>query len=70
MSVNYFVERYIGYDGCNWFLGFYGVDGGKISMEAATTTTLDCASEALTEQEQTYLVALRDVAEYRNEENR
>jgi len=64
------VERYIGYGGCNWFLGFYGINGSNISMEPATTTNLDCNSQELTNQEQTYLGALHCVVEYRNEDNR
>ena len=70
LSVNYFVERYAGYGGCNWFLGVYGLEGINVRMETVATTTLNCESQEIMEQEQTFMAALLDVAYFRNEDNR
>ena len=70
LSVNYLVERYAGYGGCNWFLGVYGMDGSQVRMETAATTTLNCDSEGITEQEQTFMAALLNVAYYKNQDNK
>ncbi|MFN2125856.1 MAG: META domain-containing protein [Candidatus Promineifilaceae bacterium] len=69
VGVNYFVERYDGYGGCNWFLGVYGLDDGNMRMETAATTTINCESQEITEQEQTFMAALLNVTQFRNEDN-
>jgi len=67
LTVNYFVDRYAGYGGCNWFLGIYGLEGSTLRMNMPARTSIYCESEGVVEQESTYIGALTNITEYRME---
>jgi len=70
LSLNYLVERYAGYGGCNWFMGVYDTDDSNLRMEIPTKTTIFCESESVTQQEATYMSALVNVTEYSIEDDK
>ncbi|MCB0181966.1 MAG: META domain-containing protein [Anaerolineae bacterium] len=70
LSLNYFVERYAGYGGCNWFLGVYGTDGSSLRMQTPAATTIYCESEGVVQQEATYMTALVNVTEFKMEDGK
>ena len=63
-SLNFMVERYAGYGGCNWFLGVYGVDGPSMRLEAPAMTVGGCTDAALIDQEATFTSLLWNVTRY------
>jgi heat shock protein HslJ len=63
-TLNFFVQRYGGYGGCNWFLGVYGMDETNLRLRAPAETRTLCDEPGVMEQEGTYLVALRNILTY------
>jgi heat shock protein HslJ len=58
-SVFYFWDRYVGFDGCNWFLGVYEADqAGGLTMQTPGHTRAVCEDEDLQQQSSTYFSAL------------
>ncbi|HMN28791.1 MAG TPA: META domain-containing protein, partial [Caldilineaceae bacterium] len=71
-SVNFLVERYTGYGGCNWFLGVYtsGTDGSLRMQTPATSIPAVCEPAGVMGQETTFMSALLNVTEYQIEEGK
>lgn len=63
-TVNYFLTRYGGYGGCNWFLGVYDVDESNMRMMTPAQTRGFCDEPGVMEQEGTFMSALINVTEY------
>jgi heat shock protein HslJ len=64
LTLNIFIERYAGYDGCNWFLGVYGVDGDTLRFNTPAMTSFICKDEAISAQGATYDAALVNITRY------
>lgn len=69
-TLNFFVERYGGYGGCNWFLGVYSVDETNLRLRAPAETRTICDEPGVMQQEGTYFVALRNILTYTLEDGR
>ena len=67
LTLNMLVDRYAGYNGCNWFLGVYDVDGVELSLYTPATTAFICEDEAVSAQAATYSAALVNVTRYEME---
>jgi heat shock protein HslJ len=67
LTVNYLVERYAGFGGCNWYMGVYSTDGSNLWMETPATTAVICESQELMEQEGIFETSLVNVTEYKME---
>lgn len=67
-SVTYFWERYVGFDGCNWFLGVYSATTeGELTMMTPVQTFHVCGPVELDEQSATYVTNLLNVTAYQLE---
>jgi len=67
-TVTYFWERYVGFDGCNWFLGVYSaITEGELTMMTPAQTFHACGPVELDEQSATYVSSLLNVTEYQLE---
>lgn len=68
-SVNFLVERYTGYGGCNWFLGVYTADeSGLLRIQTpATTVPAICEPVGIMDQEGTFMASLLNITEYQLE---
>jgi heat shock protein HslJ len=67
LTLNMFVERYGGYDGCNWFIGVYAVDGDTLRFDTPAITSFICQDEAISAQGATYDSALVNITRYEME---
>ena len=68
VSVTYFWDRYMGYDGCNWFLGVYSTDtGGELHMMQPLKTRDICEPEEVYEQSLYFAGALLNATAYAHE---
>ncbi len=56
--------RVSGDSGCNRFMGSYEVNGPRLTLSQLASTRRACLSDALNQQEQTYLRALESVVRY------
>ena len=64
-TLNFFVERYAGFSGCNYYLAAYSIDGNSISLLGPTQTILQCAEpEGVMEQEATFIGILQNATEF------
>ena len=67
-SVNYFWDRYMGFDGCNWFLGVYSADTeGNLQMMEPLSTRDICEPEEAYEQSIYFAGALLNATNYARE---
>ncbi|MFN2203936.1 MAG: META domain-containing protein [Caldilineaceae bacterium] len=66
-SLNFMIDRYNGYTGCNFILGTFYVDGDSLTINFPSSTAGPCASEDLTNQEENYLSAITAVDSYKIE---
>jgi heat shock protein HslJ len=66
-SLNFMIDRYNGYTGCNFILGTFYVDGDSLTINFPSSTGGPCASEDLTTQEENYLSAITAVDSYKVE---
>ena len=69
-TVNFFWDRYAGFDGCNWFLGVYdaNVEGeGDLRMYTPARTMNFCDPAELSEQASMFSSMLLNVTEYAQE---
>ncbi|MCL4857833.1 MAG: META domain-containing protein [Caldilineaceae bacterium] len=69
-TLNFFLERYAGYGGCNWFLGVHSVSETNMRLLTPSTTRIFCDEPGVMEQEATYMVALRNIITYSLEDQR
>jgi heat shock protein HslJ len=67
LTLNMVVERYAGYNGCNWFLGVYDVDGEGIRFNTPAMTAFICQDEAVSSQAATYSSSLVNITRYEME---
>ncbi len=67
LTVNYFVERYAGFGGCNWYLGVYTTNGSELRMQTPATTSDICEPAGLMAQEGTFMSSLLNITEYKME---
>ncbi len=65
-SVHFMAERYSGYNGCDWFLGVYRVDGNTVRMEMPAATQYGCGEDQtdLIDQAATYTDGLENITVY------
>lgn len=63
-TLNFFVERYAGYGGCNWFLGVYSVNETELRLNTPADTQTLCDEPGVMEQEGTYMSALWNIISY------
>jgi heat shock protein HslJ len=67
-SLLFFLDRYAGYDGCNWFLGVYNTTpAGGIRMFTPSSTRELCAPAERSDQAATYRLALVNVTNFERE---
>lgn len=57
-TLNFFIIRYGGFGGCNWYLGVYDVDGSALRMNMPTQTRNLCEPVGIMDQEGTFMSAL------------
>ena len=70
-TLSFGVERYSGSGGCNYFLGVYDTNYDTLRLGTPAQTNLTCESpEGLMKQEASYLQALANVVEYREEDGK
>lgn len=63
-SVTYFIDRYAGFDGCNWFLGVYQANAdGTMTNYSPSQTRILCEGD-LGEQGGTFVSALLNVTNW------
>ena len=68
LTVGFSVGRYLGFGGCNYFLGVYNVEGDALTFYTPAMSVLECADpEGIMEQEATYMSLLVNVTEYRED---
>ncbi len=63
-TLNYLGERYIGYGGCNFFLGVYSAEGQALIMYSPAMSEVVCEDTAVANQEDTFMSALLNTIEY------
>ena len=64
-TVNFFVDRYAGTGGCNYFLGVYNTDGSAIQILTPSQSRVVCAEpEGIMEQDATFVSTLLNSVEY------
>jgi len=64
-SVNYFIDRYAGFDGCNWFLGAYTATAdGELRNFTPSSTRNVCEPPELQDQSDTFVSALLNSIEF------
>ena len=64
-SVTYFWDRYMGFDGCNWFLGVYSADSdGTLHMMEPLSSRVICEPEDAYEQSLYFAGALLSATSY------
>ncbi|HXV98376.1 MAG TPA: META domain-containing protein [Anaerolineae bacterium] len=67
-TLNMMVDRYVGFGGCNWFLGVYGVSDDTLRFQMPASTPLLCDEPpGVMNQEGTYMTALLNVTEFQKE---
>lgn len=70
-TLNFFVSRYAGFAGCNYYLAAYDIDGDSISMFGPSATRLLCETpEGVMEQEATFIGILQNALAYQVEGDR
>ena len=60
-TVNFFLSRYAGYDGCNWFLGVYEVVDPGLYMYSPSQTRIYCPDNP---QQGMLIASLMNILEY------
>jgi heat shock protein HslJ len=67
-TLNMFVDRYVGFSGCNWFLGVYAVSDDTLRFQTPASTRLYCTEPPdVMNQEATYMTALVNITEFQME---
>lgn len=67
-TVNYFLDRYAGFDGCNWFLGVYSANAnGEMRNSTPSRTINICEPPELFDQAGLFVSSLLNVTEYKIE---
>ncbi len=70
-TLNFFVERYTGFSGCNYYLAAFDIDVDSISMYGPTQTVLQCDKpDGVMEQEATFIGILQNSTAYRVDEDK
>jgi len=64
LTVNFMIDRYNGYTGCNYMLGTFDAKAESIIVHWPSTSAGECADEALAKQESNFLSALTAVNAY------
>ena len=64
LTLNILADRYMGYNGCNWFLGVYDINGAELRFNTPATTADICEEEAISAQSATYMSALVNITRY------
>ena len=64
MTLSLLVERYAGFNGCNWFLGVYDIVSDELRFNTPATTAFLCEDEAVSTQAATYMSALVNTTNY------
>lgn len=60
-TINFFLSRYAGYGGCNWFLGTYDVNDANLYIRTPSQTRIFCPDNP---QEGIFLASLMNTIEY------
>jgi len=69
-TLNFFIERYTGFSGCNYYLAAFDIEGDSIGMYGPTQTLLQCDEpEGVMEQESTFIGVLQNSTAYRVDED-
>ena len=67
-SVIFFWDRYLGFDGCSWFMGVYSATmDGELHIETPLSTPHQCASDDLLEQSSLFTAYLLSATNYTRE---
>lgn len=64
LTTNFLADRYTGSGGCNWYLGTYAVDAEQMRLNSPATTALQCADEAVNEQEARFFNIMANTIAY------
>lgn len=70
LTLNMLVDRYAGYNGCDWFLGVYDIEGDTLRYNTPATTATACEDIALSTQAATYMSALVNITQYELEDDK
>ena len=57
-SVNFLLDRFTGYAGCNYFVGTYSVEGDTVRFDPPAVTTGICEDDQVLQQEEALLTIL------------
>jgi heat shock protein HslJ len=69
-NVIYFLSRYSGYGGCNWFLGVYELGERSARMYVPAQTRFGCQDLDAIKQEATFMSGLMNTTEYELEDDK
>lgn len=64
LTLNMLADRYAGYNGCNWFLGVYDVNGEELRFNTPAITSFICEDEDVSAQAATYSSALVNITRF------
>ena len=70
-TLNFFIERYTGFSGCNYYLAAFDTEVDSIGMYGPTQTVLQCDEpDGVMEQEATFIGILQNSTAYRVDEDK
>lgn len=63
-TIAYFLDRYAGFDGCNWFLGVYETDGDGTLRNYTPSETINTCAQELNDQSALFATSLLNVTNF------